>query len=78
MLTAPEMGSMIFSNWRSYILTWRGIHGRRLDLIDKAALFAGDDNHAGKMRISLDWIVFEWMKCGETKTKIRIRVTMMS
>src|SRR5208282_133509 len=41
------------------ILTRCSIHGRGLDLIDEPALLAGNHDHAGEMRIALDWFVLE-------------------
>jgi len=58
MLTAPEMGSMIFLQLAAYVSSLGRIHSGGLYLIDELALVTGDHNHAGKMRIAFDGFVF--------------------
>src|SRR6266404_5994020 len=51
------------------ISTVSGIHFRGLDLIDELALLAGNDNHAGKMRIALDRFVLKVDEARRNKNK---------
>src|SRR5258708_36581875 len=51
------------------ILAVSAIHCVGLDLVDEPALLAGNHNHAGKMRIALDWFVLKVDEVRRDKNK---------